>query len=48
MCLSARTFSTDDTEAILNEYGIDMEEYLELSRKVFPEFTCTLQVDTES
>ncbi|MGL4773836.1 MAG: hypothetical protein ACRC2K_09755 [Clostridium sp.] len=47
MCLSARNFNYDEAENILSQYGIDMEEYLELSKSVFPEFTCTLESEPE-
>lgn len=48
MCLSVRNFNYDEAQDVLNEYGINIDEYIELSKTVFPEFTCTLQSSEES
>ncbi|MGL5150903.1 MAG: hypothetical protein ACRC7N_10075 [Clostridium sp.] len=49
MCLSSRNLhNAEEAENILNQYGINLKEYLELSNDAFPEFTCTLETSNEN
>lgn len=47
MCLSVRGFNIDESKEILDNYGINIEEYLELSKSIFSELTCTIKNSEE-
>lgn len=45
MCLYHRTNNTQDIQNFFNQYNINLDEYLELSNEVFPEWSKDISSD---